>query len=52
MIKDTNGNIIDYHNRKQRRINIKNHHNVFTKQYHSNKSRLRSAKWLNELKGE
>ena len=52
MIIDKSGNIIDPRNRKERRMILHIHHNVYTKQYHSEKSRIRSVAWLNEFKKE
>jgi hypothetical protein len=50
MLQDKNGNIYDVRNRKERRMHLRfTHHNVFTKQYPSQKSRLRSVSWLREI---
>jgi hypothetical protein len=47
MILDEKGRILDSRNRKQRRMRIK-HHCVFTKYFHSWKSRERSIKYYKE----
>jgi len=50
MILDNKGNILDLRNRKQRRLYLKfNHHNVFTKKYPSERSKIRSINWLKEI---
>jgi hypothetical protein len=49
MILDNKGNILDSRNRKQRRLHLHMHHNVFTKKYPSERSRIRSINWLKEI---